>query len=133
MRILVGLTRTIYIRCIYGIFCREITKCTAVYGGYIRSWATLRIRQSAGPRSVHIRMCVFVCVAGVSVCVCCRCECVCVCLFVCMAKARMCEERHHFLLHRGAGETATHTEREDVDPCVHGKMAQRKWGGCYTY
>ena len=39
----VGLVRTIYIRCIYGIFGREITKYTVIYGVYIRFWPTLRI------------------------------------------------------------------------------------------
>jgi len=37
-----GLARTIYIRCIYGIFGREITKYTVIYGVYIRFWPTLR-------------------------------------------------------------------------------------------
>ena len=32
----VGLARTIYIRCIYGIFGREIIKYTVIYGVYIR-------------------------------------------------------------------------------------------------
>jgi len=32
----VGLARTIYIRCINGIFDREITKYTAIYGVYIQ-------------------------------------------------------------------------------------------------
>jgi hypothetical protein len=31
----------IYIRCIYGIFGREITKYTVIYGVYIRFWPTL--------------------------------------------------------------------------------------------
>jgi len=39
----VGLARTIYIRCTYGIFGREITKYTVIYGVYIRSWPTLRM------------------------------------------------------------------------------------------
>jgi hypothetical protein len=39
----VGLARTIYIRCVYGIFGREITKYTVIYGVYIRFWPTLRI------------------------------------------------------------------------------------------
>jgi len=39
----VGLARTIYIRCIYGIFGREITKFTVIYGVYIRFWPTLCI------------------------------------------------------------------------------------------
>ena len=45
----VGLARTIYIRCIYGTFGREITKYTVIYGVYIRFWPTLcmctRLRQ----------------------------------------------------------------------------------------
>jgi hypothetical protein len=36
-----GLARTIYIRCIYGIFGREMTKYTVIYGVYIRFWPTL--------------------------------------------------------------------------------------------
>ena len=32
-----------YIRCIYGIFGREVTKYTVTYGVYIRFWPTLRI------------------------------------------------------------------------------------------
>jgi hypothetical protein len=32
----VGLAKTIYVRCIYGNFGREITKYTVVYGVYIR-------------------------------------------------------------------------------------------------
>ena len=35
------MARTIYIRCIYGIFGREITKYTVIYGVYIRFWPTL--------------------------------------------------------------------------------------------
>jgi len=38
---LLGLARTIYIRCIYGIFGREITEYTVIYGVYIRFWPTL--------------------------------------------------------------------------------------------
>ena len=41
--ICLGLARTIYIRCIYGIFGREITKFTVIYGAYIRSWPTLEM------------------------------------------------------------------------------------------
>jgi len=36
-----GLARIIYILCIYGIFGREITKYTVIYGVYIRFWPTL--------------------------------------------------------------------------------------------
>ena len=39
----VGLARTIYIRCIYGIFGREIIKYTVIYGVYIQFWPTLVI------------------------------------------------------------------------------------------
>jgi hypothetical protein len=39
----VGLARTIYIRLTYGTFGREITKCTVIYGVYIRFWPTLHI------------------------------------------------------------------------------------------
>ena len=38
------MARTIYIRCIYGIFGREIAIHTAIYGVYIRFWPTLVIR-----------------------------------------------------------------------------------------
>jgi hypothetical protein len=38
-----GLARTIYIRCIYGISGRVITKYTVIYGVYIRFWPTLNI------------------------------------------------------------------------------------------
>jgi len=41
--ILIGLARTIYIRFIYGIFGREITKYTVIYGVYIQFWPTLHI------------------------------------------------------------------------------------------
>jgi hypothetical protein len=37
----VGLARTIHIRCMNGIFGREITKYTVIYGVYIRFWPTL--------------------------------------------------------------------------------------------
>ena len=39
----IGLARTIYIRCICGIFGREITKYTVIYGAYIQFWPTLLI------------------------------------------------------------------------------------------
>ena len=39
----IGLARTIYIRCIYGIFGRKIIKYTVIYGVYIRFWPALRI------------------------------------------------------------------------------------------
>jgi hypothetical protein len=37
----VGLAITIYIRCVYGFFGRQITKCTVKYGVYIWFWPTL--------------------------------------------------------------------------------------------
>jgi hypothetical protein len=40
-----GLARTIYIRCVYGIFGREITIYTVIYGVYIRFWPTLREKE----------------------------------------------------------------------------------------
>ena len=43
VRSYVGLARTIYIRCTYGIFGREITKYTVIYGAYLRFWPTLVI------------------------------------------------------------------------------------------
>jgi hypothetical protein len=47
----VGLARTIYIyiRCMCGIFGREITKNTVIYGVYIRFWPNLRMC------AVHVR------------------------------------------------------------------------------
>jgi hypothetical protein len=52
------LARTIYIRCKYGIFGREITKYTVIYGVYIRFWPTLNIRgttpQGAPPQKYRI-------------------------------------------------------------------------------
>jgi len=44
MALSVGLARTIYIRCIYGVFGREITKYTVIYIAYIRFWPTLLIK-----------------------------------------------------------------------------------------
>jgi hypothetical protein len=42
-RTYVGLARTIHIRCVYGIFGREVTIYTVIYGVYIRFWPTLNI------------------------------------------------------------------------------------------
>ena len=39
----VGLARTIYIRCIYGMYGRGITKYTVIYGAYIWPWPTLQM------------------------------------------------------------------------------------------
>ena len=38
----VGLARTICIRGLYDIFGRDITKCTVIYGAYMRFWPTLK-------------------------------------------------------------------------------------------
>jgi hypothetical protein len=35
--------QTIYIRCLYGIFGREITKYTVIYGVYVRFWPALQM------------------------------------------------------------------------------------------
>jgi hypothetical protein len=43
-----GLARTIYMRCIYGIFGREITKYTVIYGVFIRFWPTLTVFYNSG-------------------------------------------------------------------------------------
>jgi len=45
--ICVGLARTLYIRCIYGIFGRETTEYTVMYGVYIRFWPTLCVSHNA--------------------------------------------------------------------------------------
>ena len=42
----------IYIRCIYGVFGREITKNTVIYGVYTRFWPTLRVRSHAHDQDV---------------------------------------------------------------------------------
>jgi len=43
VHLFIGLARTIYIRCVYGVFGREITIYTVIYGVYIRFWPTLLI------------------------------------------------------------------------------------------
>jgi len=74
----VELARIIYIRCVYGNFCREIAKCTVIYGVYIQLFPTL-----------HVCACGFACVgeslwtaASVLECVC-VCVCVCTCVSAC--------------------------------------------------
>ena len=42
-RLYIGLARAIYIRCTYGIFGREFTNYTVIYGLYIRFWPTLPV------------------------------------------------------------------------------------------
>jgi len=37
----IGLARTIYTRCIYGIFGKKTTKYTVIHGVYKQSWPTL--------------------------------------------------------------------------------------------
>jgi len=37
------LTTTLYIRCIYGMFCRDFIKFTAIHGVYVRLWPTLQM------------------------------------------------------------------------------------------
>ena len=68
-----GLARTIYMRCVHGVFGREITRNTVYYGVYIRFWPTLNIDREAllyqGRASWHR------CLASSPVCVC-----VCVCV-----------------------------------------------------
>jgi len=49
----IGLARTIYIRCTYVIFGRDITKCTVIYDVYIRFWPTLVTCQTL----LHVRNC----------------------------------------------------------------------------
>ena len=39
----IGLARTIYIRCTYGMFGREITKYTVIHNVYVRFWPTLLV------------------------------------------------------------------------------------------
>ena len=54
----IGLARTIYIRLIYAIFGREITKYTVVCGAYIRFWPTLQRTLSEDVRpSPDSRLC----------------------------------------------------------------------------
>jgi len=40
----VGLASTMYIRCTYSIFGREVTKYTVIYGAHIGLWPTLGVR-----------------------------------------------------------------------------------------
>ena len=52
-----GLSRTIYIRCIYGIFGREITKYTVIYSAYIQFWPTLAIQLTCVRRANWKSLC----------------------------------------------------------------------------
>jgi len=40
---MIGLARTIHIWCVYGIFGREITIYTVIYGVYIQFWPFLNM------------------------------------------------------------------------------------------
>jgi hypothetical protein len=51
---LIKLARTMYIRCMYSIFCREFTECTVMYGVYIRLWPILMINLNS---SMLINVC----------------------------------------------------------------------------
>ena len=42
----IELARTIYIRCIYGISCRDFIRHTVLYGVYIQFWPTLYIHMN---------------------------------------------------------------------------------------
>jgi hypothetical protein len=60
MHVCLGLARTINIRCTYGIFGREVTKYTVIYGVYIRFWPALRMSVHPGypletPHTVYTR------------------------------------------------------------------------------
>ena len=61
----VGLARTIYIQCIYGVFGREIIKYTVIYGVYIRFWPTL-VMCRVGQNHIYIFGVYTVCLAGES-------------------------------------------------------------------
>jgi hypothetical protein len=52
----IALARTIYIRCIYGIFGRGITNYTVIHGAYIRSWPTLHIQTH---KYIYIYICIY--------------------------------------------------------------------------
>jgi hypothetical protein len=84
--ICVGLARTKYVWCIYGIFGREITNYTVKYGVYVRLWPNLGVWYMCAHVSVpcvcvHVRVYVHTCVrANVRAC---RLVCVCACVRVC--------------------------------------------------
>ena len=56
----VGLARTIYIRCVYGIFGRETTKYTVIYGVYIQFRPTLRICHRVIEHTPTVYTCIYV-------------------------------------------------------------------------
>ena len=43
VHLIIHMTQIPYIRCIYGISGREVTRYTVIYGAYIRFWPTLHI------------------------------------------------------------------------------------------
>jgi len=43
LTVYVGLAQTIYIRCVYGVFGRDVIKYTVIYGVDVRIWPTLCI------------------------------------------------------------------------------------------
>ena len=63
-----GLARTIYIRCIHGIFGREMTKYTVIYGAYVRFWPTLHMCVSDHNvcKDALCDMCCLMCVEAVT-------------------------------------------------------------------
>jgi len=92
--ILLGLARTIYIRCIYSTFGRGISTCTVTYGVYIRFWPTLHMIETNNAGHERVLLCALVsarmkCLYGVFVFVC---VCACVCEYVCECVCvRVCE------------------------------------------
>jgi len=80
----IGLARAMHIRCVYGIFGRESTMYTVIYGVYVRFWPTLYIYLSCF-ECFNMFVCECVCVFVMSVCLfVCACMCACVCVRVCV-------------------------------------------------
>jgi len=50
----------IYIRCIYGVFGRKITKCTVMYGVYTQFWPSLSMCVGVGGMCVHQYVLMFI-------------------------------------------------------------------------
>jgi hypothetical protein len=44
-----GLARAMFIRCVYGIFCRGFIKCTVMYSVYVRFWPILCVLLYTAP------------------------------------------------------------------------------------
>jgi len=77
-----------YIRCIYGILGRNITKYTVIYGEYVRFWPTLLMFTHSRAHQVAFLWAIKG--NGVmlthTMCFCvCACVCVCVCIYVCVS------------------------------------------------